>query len=46
MRGDPVAPLRWTAKSLRVLAAGLTRQGHRVSAGTVADLLHAEGFSL
>ena len=46
VRGDPVSPLRWTTKSLRVLAAELTRQGHRVSADTVADLLHDEGFSL
>jgi Rhodopirellula transposase DDE domain len=46
VRGDPMSPLRWTTKSLRVLAAELTRQGHRVSADTVADLLHAEGFSL
>jgi len=45
-RGDPVSPLRWTTKSLRVLAAELGRQGHRVSADTVADLLHEEGFSL
>ena len=46
MRGDPVSPLRWTTKSLRVLAFELARQGHRVSADTVADLLHEEGFSL
>jgi transposase len=46
VRGDPMSPLRWTTKSLRVLAAELTRQGHRVSADTVADLLHEEGFSL
>jgi transposase len=45
-RGDPMSPLRWTAKSLRALAGELTRQGHRVSADTVADLLHEEGFSL
>ncbi len=45
-RGDPMSPLRWTTKSLRVLAAELTRQGHRVSADTVAGLLHEEGFSL
>jgi transposase len=45
-RGDPVSPLRWTAKSTRALAAELTRQGHRVSADTVGDLLRAEGFSL
>jgi transposase len=46
MRGDPESPLRWTTKSLRALAAELARQGHRVSADTVADLLHEEGFSL
>src|SRR5262249_20051384 len=46
MRGGPMSPLGWTTKSLRVLAAELTRRGHRVSADTVADLLHEEGFSL
>ena len=45
-RGDPMSPLRWTTKSTRKLAAELTRQGHRVSANTVGDLLRAEGFSL
>ena len=45
-RGDPVSPLRWTVKSTRALAAELTRQGHKVSADTVGDLLREEGFSL
>jgi len=45
-RGDPVSPLRWTAKSTRALAAELTAQGHQVSADTVGDLLREEGFSL
>jgi hypothetical protein len=45
-RGDPMSPLRWTTKSTRTLAAELTRQGHRVGADTVADLLREEGFSL
>ncbi|MEU3550587.1 ISAzo13 family transposase [Streptomyces longwoodensis] len=45
-RGDPMSPLRWTVKSTRSLAAELTRQGHRVSADTVGDLLREEGFSL
>ena len=45
-RGDPMSPLRWTVKSTRTLAAGLTRQGHKVSADTVRDLLHEQGFSL
>ena len=44
-RGDPMSPLRWTTKSTRNLAGELTRQGHEVSADTVGDLLHAEGFS-
>ena len=41
-----MSPLRWTAKSTRTLADELTRQGHKVSADTVGDLLRAEGFSL
>ena len=45
-RGDPMSPLRWTTKSLRVLSAELSRQGHRAGPDTVADLLHEEGFSL
>src|SRR5207244_1123160 len=45
-RGDPMSPLRWTTKSTRNLAEELTRQGHRVGADTVGDLLRAEGFSL
>jgi transposase len=45
-RGDPMSPLRWTVKSTRNLAAQLTRQGHRVSADAVGDLLRQEGFRL
>src|SRR6267154_1586014 len=45
-RGDPMSPLRWTAKSTRNLADELTRQGHKVGADTVGDLLREEGFSL
>jgi transposase len=45
-RGDPMSPLRWTTKSTRNLADELTRQGHKVSADTVGDLLRNEGFSL
>ncbi|EFF89896.1 LOW QUALITY PROTEIN: rhodopirellula transposase, partial [Streptomyces sp. e14] len=41
----PMSPLRWTVKSTRTLAAELTRQGYRVSADTVGDLLREEGFS-
>ena len=46
MRGDPMSPLRWTVKSTRTLADELGRQGHRVCADTVGDLLREEGFSL
>ena len=42
-RGDPMSPLRWTTKSTRNLAAELTRQGHRVGADTVGDLLRGRG---
>ncbi len=46
VRGDPMSPLRWTTKSTRKLAEQLTRQGHRIAADTVGDLLREEGFSL
>jgi hypothetical protein len=46
VRGDPMSPLRWMTTSTRKLAAELTRQGRKVSADTVGDLLRDEGFSL
>jgi transposase len=45
-RGDPMSPLRWTAKSVRTLAAELGAQGHRVSASKVGQLLKEMGYSL
>jgi len=45
-RGDPESPLRWTCKSTRTLAAQLTRQKHPVSYVKIAQLLHADGYSL
>ena len=45
-RGDPQSPLRWTCKSIRRLAAELTRQGHRTSQRMVAELLQQLGYSL
>jgi len=45
-RGDPMSPLRWTLKSTSQLAEALTRQGHPVSARTVAALLKASDYSL
>ena len=38
-RGDPESALRWTCKSLRVLAGELVRLGHTVSYRTVGRLL-------
>ncbi|MGH8497472.1 MAG: ISAzo13 family transposase [Methylococcales bacterium] len=38
-RGDPMAPLRWTAKSTTKLAEALRAQGHPVSQTTVRRLL-------
>lgn len=46
VRGDPMSPLRWTTKSTRKLAGQLVRQGHKICADTVGDLLREEGFSL
>src|SRR3974377_1096341 len=45
-RGDPMSPLRWTTKSTAHLASELTRQGHPVTARTVAALLAGAGYSL
>jgi len=45
-RGDPESPLRWSLKSLRVLAAELGRLGHQVSHRTVGKLLKSLGYSL
>ena len=45
-RGDPESPLRWTAKSVRTLAAALRERGHRVSHETVAKELRGLGYSL
>jgi hypothetical protein len=45
-RGDPMSPLRWTAKSTRHLAQALSRSGQAVSHETVAQLLKVLGYSL
>jgi hypothetical protein len=45
-RGDPTAPLLWTARSLRNLATGLRELGHRIGHNVVADLLRDLGYSL
>jgi hypothetical protein len=45
-RGDPETPLKWTAKSLRNLTAGLRALGHRISHNTVGAALRTLGYSL
>jgi hypothetical protein len=46
-RGDPMSPLRWTAKGTRRLAQELGRRGHTVSPRTVAGLLQRDlGYNL
>ncbi len=45
-RGDPESPLRWTCKSLRVLAGELKSKGHSVSHRVVGELLQEMGYSL
>lgn len=45
-RGDPMSPLRWTAKSTRQLARALGEMGHQVSSWTVRQLLAQMGYSL
>lgn len=45
-RGDPESPLRWTCKSLRVLAKQLQAMGHDICYATVGTLLRQAGYSL
>ena len=45
-RGDPMSPLRWTAKSTENLAKALREKGCSISADTVGRLLNAMGYSL
>jgi len=44
--GDPESPLRWTSKSVRMLAAHLEAGGHVVSRQLVSELLADAGYSL
>ncbi len=45
-RGDPMAPLLWTSRSLRNLADALQVMGHRIKHNVVADLLRQLAYSL
>ena len=45
-RGDPESPLRWVCKSTRTIARVLKEQQHPISHVKVAQLLHAQHYSL
>ncbi len=45
-RGDPESPLRWTCRSVRLLASQLQAMGHSISYPTVARILVEAGYSL
>jgi len=45
-RGDPMSPLRWTAKSTYQLAETLRDRGFAVGPTIVRELLHEMGYSL
>jgi len=45
-RGDPMSPLQWTCKSLRILSRELKAMGHEVSYPTVGTLLGEMGYTL
>jgi hypothetical protein len=45
-RGDPMSPLRWTAKSLNNLVKGLAELGYEVSDTTVLRMLEVLGYRL
>lgn len=45
-RGDPESPLRWTCKSVRLLADELNKMGHETSYRTVARILKKLEYSL
>ena len=45
-RGDPMWPLRWTAKSTETLARALVARGFQISPHTFGNLLKELDFSL
>jgi transposase len=45
-KGDPMSLVRWTTKSLAHLVLALEAKGHRIKKSALAELLHAQGFSL
>ncbi len=45
-KGDPMNPLKWTAKSTYRIAAELGERGYQITANTVGRLLKQNGYSL
>jgi len=45
-KGDPMNPLRWTSKSMRVLEKALEQKGYTISDTTIAEILKTQGYSL
>jgi transposase len=45
-KGDPMSLVRWTTKSLAHLVQALSAKGHHIQKSALADVLHAQGFSL
>jgi transposase len=45
-KGDPMSLLRWTSKSLDRLVKALAAKGHHIKKSALAEVLHAQGFSL
>ena len=45
-KGDPMSLVRWTTKSLAHLVHALSVKGHHLKKSALAELLHAQGFSL
>src|SRR5260370_34677884 len=45
-KGDPMSLLQWTTKSLDHLVKALAGKGHPIKKSALAEVLHAQGFSL
>lgn len=45
-KGDPMSLVRWTSKSLDHLVTALAAKGHHIKKSALAEVLHAQGFSL
>ena len=45
-KGEPMSLIRWTTKSLAHLVQALASKGHHIHTSALAEVLHAQGFSL